>query len=81
DWASGETVSVTGRVVFLRNTGKLCFATLQESGADGEAVRLQVMVSLAAVGEESLAEWKKVVDLGDFLSVTGEVIVSRRGEL
>ena len=81
DWTSGETVSVTGRVVFLRNTGKLCFATLQESGADGEAVRLQVMVSLAAVGEESLAEWKKVVDLGDFLSVTGEVIVSRRGEL
>ncbi len=81
DWTSGETVSVTGRVVFLRNTGKLCFATLQESGADGEAVRLQVMVSLAAVGEESLADWKKVVDLGDFLSVTGEVIVSRRGEL
>ena len=74
DWTSGETVSVTGRVVFLRNTGKLCFATLQESGADGEAVRLQVMVSLAAVGEESLAEWKKVVDLGDFLSVTGEVL-------
>ncbi|MCK6091060.1 lysine--tRNA ligase [Micrococcus sp. HG099] len=81
DWASGETVSVTGRVVFLRNTGKLCFATLQESGVDGEAVRLQVMVSLAAVGEDSLAQWKKAVDLGDFLSVTGEVIVSRRGEL
>lgn len=81
DWASGETVSVTGRVVFLRNTGKLCFATLQESGADGTAVRLQVMVSLAGVGEESLADWKRAVDLGDFLSVTGEVIVSRRGEL
>ena len=80
-WEEGPEVSVTGRVVFLRNTGKLCFATLQETGETGAAVRLQVMVSLAEVGEESLAEWKKAVDLGDFLSVTGRVIVSRRGEL
>ena len=80
-WEDGPEVSVTGRVVFLRNTGKLCFATLQETGEGGEAVRLQVMVSLAEVGEESLAEWKRTVDLGDFLSVTGTVIVSRRGEL
>ena len=36
---------------------------------------------LAEVGEESLADWKAVVDLGDFVSVTGRVISSRRGEL
>ena len=78
---TGVTVSVTGRVVFLRNTGKLCFATLQEGGEDGEGVRLQVMVSLANVGEDQLAQWKSVVDLGDHLAVTGEVIASRRGEL
>jgi lysyl-tRNA synthetase, class II len=78
---TGETVGVAGRVVFLRNTGKLCFATLQEGGDGGEGVRLQVMVSLANVGEESLAEWKRLVDLGDHLAVTGEVIASRRGEL
>ena len=43
---------MTGRVVFIRNTGKLCFATLQEglSLADSGA-RLQVMLSLAEVGE------------------------------
>jgi lysyl-tRNA synthetase, class II len=28
DTATGEVVGVTGRVIFLRNTGKLCFATL-----------------------------------------------------
>jgi lysyl-tRNA synthetase class 2 len=39
------------------------------------------MVSLAAVGEESLAAWKELVDLGDHLFVSGEVISSRRGEL
>jgi lysyl-tRNA synthetase class 2 len=77
-----DVVSVSGRVVFLRNTGKLCFATLQDGFTlDADGVRLQVMVSLAEVGEESLADWKALVDLGDFISVTGRVIASRRGEL
>lgn len=79
--STGETVSVTGRVIFIRNTGKLCFATLQESGPGGEGVRLQAMLSLAEVGEEALADWKAMVDLGDHVQVTGEVITSRRGEL
>ena len=39
------------------------------------------MVSLAGVGEESLQEWKELVDLGDHVFVSGEVISSRRGEL
>ncbi|MFT4052426.1 MAG: lysine--tRNA ligase [Microbacterium sp.] len=70
-------VSVAGRIVFSRNTGKLCFASLQA----GDGSRIQAMVSLAAVGEESLARWKELVDLGDHVSVTGEVVSSRRGEL
>ncbi len=76
-----DIVGVAGRIVFARNTGKLCFATLQESGPSGEAVRLQAMLSLANVGEESLADWKRLTDLGDHVFVTGAVISSRRGEL
>jgi lysyl-tRNA synthetase, class II len=77
-----DVVSVTGRVIFVRNTGKLCFATLQDGLRDGRSgTRLQVMLSLAEVGEESLADWKATVDLGDHVSVTGRVICSRRGEL
>ena len=72
-----DVVSVAGRVVFIRNTGKLAFATLQE----GAGIRLQIMLSLAEVGEDSLAAWKSDVDLGDHVSVTGRVISSRRGEL
>ena len=72
-----DVVRVAGRVVFVRNTGKLCFATLQE----GIGTRLQVMVSLAEVGEESLDDWKALVDLGDHVVVEGRVISSRRGEL
>jgi lysyl-tRNA synthetase, class II len=76
DTSTGQTVSVTGRVIFIRNTGKLCFATLREGG-----VELQAMLSHARVGAEQLAAWKADVDLGDLVQVTGEVISSRRGEL
>lgn len=72
-----DVVSVTGRLIFMRNTGKLCFATLQ----DGDGTQLQAMLSLAEVGEDALAAWKSDVDLGDFIGVTGRVIASRRGEL
>lgn len=72
-----DVVSVTGRLIFMRNTGKLCFATLQ----DGDGTQLQAMLSLAEVGEDALTAWKADVDLGDFIGVTGRVIASRRGEL
>ncbi|MFV0459689.1 MAG: lysine--tRNA ligase [Actinomycetales bacterium] len=74
-----DVVSVAGRVVFQRNTGKLCFATLQDGDAGG--TRVQVMLSLAEVGADSLADWKADVDLADYVSVTGRVISSKRGEL
>jgi lysyl-tRNA synthetase class 2 len=76
DTATGELVGVGGRVIFVRNSGKLCFATLREG--DDE---LQVMLSLDKVGPDSLAAWKADVDLGDLVFVHGEVITSRRGEL
>jgi lysyl-tRNA synthetase class 2 len=77
DTATGDTVAVTGRVIFIRNGGKLCFATLRE----GDGTELQAMLSLDRVGAQALEEWKRRVDLGDLVGVTGEVITSRRGEL
>ncbi|MGC4791316.1 lysine--tRNA ligase [Micromonospora sp. DT178] len=77
DTATGDQVSVTGRVIFVRNTGKLCFATLR----DGDGTELQAMLSLDRVGADRLNDWKRLVDLGDLVGVTGEVITSRRGEL
>ena len=77
DSTTGEHVGVAGRVVFARNSGKLCFATLQE----GDGTQLQAMISLAGVGADGLDGWKSTVDLGDIVFVHGEVISSRRGEL
>ena len=75
-----DVVGVAGRVVFLRNTGRLCFVTLQ----DGAGATLQAMLSAKALpgaGHGSLAAFKSDVDLGDHLFVHGRVISSRRGEL
>jgi lysyl-tRNA synthetase class 2 len=76
DDATGQHVSVAGRIVLKRDSGKLCFATIRDGSGD-----LQVMLSLDKVGATSLEEWKRDVDLGDHVSVTGEVICSKRGEL
>jgi lysyl-tRNA synthetase class 2 len=65
DVATGDKVALAGRIVFQRNTGKLCFATLQA----GTGTRIQAMLSL------------ELVDLGDHIFVAGEVITSKRGEL
>jgi lysyl-tRNA synthetase class 2 len=69
--ATDDRVAVAGRVVLLRDHGKLWFATLRDWSGD-------VQVMLAA---EVLGNWKNTVDLGDHVGVAGEVITSRRGEV
>ncbi len=75
--STGVSVGIAGRVIFSRNAGKLAFATI----AAGSGETIQAMVSLGHVGEENLADWKALVDLGDHIFVRGEVITSKRGEL
>ncbi len=77
DVATGIIESLSGRVIFKRDTGKLCFATLRE----GDGTELQAMFSLDKVGAEVLDQWKSDIDIGDLVSVTGEIITSKRGEL
>ncbi|GAA1595969.1 bifunctional lysylphosphatidylglycerol synthetase/lysine--tRNA ligase LysX [Kribbella sancticallisti] len=76
DHRTGEQVAVTGRVLRMRNHGGLAFAQLQD-GLTG----LQVMLTVDACGAEAVERWRRLVDIGDHVSVTGEVVTSRRGEL
>jgi lysyl-tRNA synthetase, class II len=76
DVTTGEIVGVAGRVMLSRIGGKLCFATLRDGTGD-----IQVMIRVDQVGEDALAAWKRDVDLGDHVGVTGELITSRSGEL
>jgi lysyl-tRNA synthetase class 2 len=73
---TGRVESVAGRVRALRDFGGLVFAELQ----DGPA-RLQAMLTRDRLGTAPLQLWKRAVDLGDLVSVTGEIVASDAGEL
>jgi lysyl-tRNA synthetase class 2 len=76
DSQTGEIVSIAGRVMLNRITGKLIFATLRDASDD-----MQVMITADVSGEAALSDWKEYIDLGDHVSVTGEVVTTKRGEL
>ncbi|WUJ73298.1 bifunctional lysylphosphatidylglycerol synthetase/lysine--tRNA ligase LysX [Kribbella soli] len=76
DHHTDHLVSVTGRVLRMRNHGGLAFAQLQDG-----LTQLQVMFTAEACGDVPLEQWRRLVDIGDHVSVTGEVVTSRRGEL
>ena len=76
DTWTGQIVSVTGRVLLKRKHGGIGFATLRDGSGD-----LQILVSRRDVGPELFDLWKRDIDLGDHISVTGEVMTTRTGEL
>ncbi|AHH94446.1 bifunctional lysylphosphatidylglycerol synthetase/lysine--tRNA ligase LysX [Kutzneria albida] len=76
DSFTGHRVTVAGRVIALREVGRLCFAQLRDFTGE-----LQVLLRVDELGPERLASWKSAVDLGDHVGVHGEVMTSRTGEL
>ncbi len=76
DTRTGQQVSVAGRVRALRDFGGLTFATLQDGTAS-----IQAMLTRADLGAAEHRLLRSTLDLGDFISVTGEVLTSRHGEL
>jgi lysyl-tRNA synthetase, class II len=76
DSRTGDEVAVAGRVVLMRDHGTLCFATIRDWTGD-----LQVMLTEDSIGAKALDDWKSIVDLGDHVAVSGEVVTTRRGEL
>ncbi len=72
---TGEVVTVAGRIVAQRGHGKLAFVVLREDGVD-----LQLFCQQRVLGEEGMAAVDDL-DLGDWVGATGEVMVTRKGEL
>jgi lysyl-tRNA synthetase class 2 len=68
-------VAVAGRMMLKRVMGKACFATLQDGSG-----RIQLYVTLDAVGAEVLADFKQW-DLGDILGCEGTLFRTKAGEL
>lgn len=73
--ASEDVVSVVGRVRSLRVMGKIAFCHIEDGSG-----KIQALFSIDAVGEEAFRLFKETVDLGDFLSVTGTVFLTKQNE-
>lgn len=69
-----DGVRVAGRIVAVRKMGKLTFAHLQDLQG-----RLQIMLRKNALGED-YDVFHKVIDLGDFIGVEGEMFTTKTGE-
>jgi lysyl-tRNA synthetase, class II len=68
-------VTVAGRMMLKRDTGKLVFAQLVDRS---DAV--QLFASKAVLGDEAFEQMKSF-DLGDWIGVSGIVMTTRTGEL
>ena len=68
-----ETVSIAGRIISWRDTGKLIFADLQDQSG-----RIQLFISKNAVQHFDAA---KFIDLGDLIGVQGHLMTTKTGTL
>jgi lysyl-tRNA synthetase class 2 len=70
-----DAVAVAGRIMLLRDSGKLVFATIRDRSGD-----VQLFISKAVVGDDAFTAIKRL-DLGDWVGVHGTVMTTRKGEL
>ncbi len=74
--SSSEEVSVAGRVIAIRVMGKASFMKI----LDRDGV-LQIYLTRDILGEDRYnRHFKKMVDIGDFVGVRGELFVTKTGE-
>jgi lysyl-tRNA synthetase class 2 len=75
--AEGQVVSLVGRLLTVRIMGKASFAHIEDGSG-----RVQVYVKRDVLGEEAYDNlFKHLIDLGDFISVTGTMFATRTGEI
>ena len=77
----GQTVSVAGRIVSIRSFGKLAFIKLRDASGDVQLYLQKDDVagldaSRGVLGMKQL----KLLDTGDFVQATGEMVVTKTGE-
>lgn len=70
-----NNVRVAGRIVFVRNMGKLSFLKLRDIDSD-----FQVSFKKDLLGEEEYNFFNKYIDIGDFVGVEGEIFTTHTGE-
>ena len=72
----GKKVKTAGRLIMFRDMGKLTFAHLQDFSG-----RMQIAIKQDEIGKDDYKELMKIIDLGDFIGVEGEIFVTHKGEI
>lgn len=73
---SEEVISTTGRIMAIRGAGKIMFVVLQDGATRFQAVLKQDVIE----SEEKMSLFKDAIDIGDFVSVTGPLFTTKKGE-
>ncbi len=69
------TVKILGRVRLLRKHGGLTFAQIQDQSGI-----IQVALRKDVLGQEAYDFFHETIDVGDFLEVSGQVFLTKKGE-
>ncbi|MDT5149589.1 MAG: lysyl-tRNA synthetase, class [Mycobacterium sp.] len=72
--AAEDTVTVSGRVLRMRDYGSVLFADLRDWSAE-----VQLLFDNSRLSEGSTADFTNVIDLGDLVEVTGSMGASNSG--
>ncbi len=70
-----DRVKVAGRIMAIRNQGKIMFMVLRDSGND-----IQLFCRINTLGDEVFAKMKDL-DVGDWIGAEGVMMRTRRGQL
>ncbi len=73
---SGNSVSLAGRIMAIRGQGAILFIVLD----DGSPERFQAVFKKDTIDETSFQLFTDAIDIGDFISVTGTLFTTERGE-
>ncbi len=72
----GTQVRVCGRIVFRRVMGKFAFMQIRDLMA-----KIQISVGINELEQEAYDFYKKMIDIGDFVGVEGELYITQTGEV
>jgi lysyl-tRNA synthetase class 2 len=70
-----KSISIAGRVMAVRGQGAILFVVLQDNGE-----KFQTVLKKDELSEDIFSLFVDCVDIGDFVSVTGTLFVTARGE-
>jgi len=73
---TSDVVKIAGRVMTIRDLGKLIFTTLQDSFG-----KIQIILQKEETPERDFEIFKKFIDIGDFIGVEGKVMKTKTGEV